>query len=208
MTHSRAFRLFFTLCLLTAAVGELAGCRESDRWCCVSPPMLKDADGVLRSPQRDEDRASAVVLFFITVDCPIANSYAPEMNAIQREYKDRGVAFYAVHVDPAVTPEKAAAHAAEYGFAFPVLLDAKHDLVRAYGVTVTPEAVVIRPGPFNTLYRGRIDDRIVDFGKRRENPSRRDLREALDAILAGKPVPHPRTKAIGCFVPELKGENR
>jgi hypothetical protein len=52
------------------------------------------------------------------------------------------------------------------------------------------------------LYRGRIDDRVADFGKRRVEPTRRDLRLALDAILAGKPVPARRTKAVGCYIPE------
>ena len=52
------------------------------------------------------------------------------------------------------------------------------------------------------LYRGRIDDRVADFGKRRVEPTRRDLRLALDDILAGKPVQTRLTKAVGCYIPE------
>jgi hypothetical protein len=54
----------------------------------------------------------------------------------------------------------------------------------------------------DVLYRGRIDDRVADFGKRRVEPTRRDLRLALDAILAGKPVQARLTKAVGCYIPE------
>jgi len=51
------------------------------------------------------------------------------------------------------------------------------------------------------VYHGRIDDRIVALGKRRVEPTTRDLREALDAMLEGKPVPTPVTKAVGCYLP-------
>jgi hypothetical protein len=51
-------------------------------------------------------------------------------------------------------------------------------------------------------YRGRIDDRYVDLGKKREAPSQRDLRAALDAALAGRAVLTSRTKAIGCLIPD------
>ena len=91
-------------------------------------------------------------------------------------------------------------HAKDYGYACPVLLDRKQQLVRFTGVTTSPEVAVLSPD--NTvLYRGRIDDRLVAFGKQRVTPTRKDLREALDAILAGKPVSNPVTKAMGCYLP-------
>ena len=68
---------------------------------------------------------------------------------------------------------------------------------------VTPEAVVI-DSQGNVVYRGRIDDRFVDFGKTRQSPTREDLSLALDAVLAGRAVDVPTTKAIGCFIADLK----
>jgi hypothetical protein len=53
------------------------------------------------------------------------------------------------------------------------------------------------------LYRGRIDDRYIEFGKDRPQPTVRDLERALAAIVAGKPIPVVKTKAIGCYIPDL-----
>ena len=53
------------------------------------------------------------------------------------------------------------------------------------------------------LYRGRIDDRYIEFGKDRPQPTVRDLERSLEAILAGKPVPVAETRAVGCILAEL-----
>ncbi len=50
------------------------------------------------------------------------------------------------------------------------------------------------------LYLGRIDNRVEDFGKTRLQATEFDLRDALEAVLAGRPVAHPRTHAIGCAI--------
>lgn len=139
------------------------------------------------------------VFIFITPDCPISNSYAPEINRLTGEYSARGVTFYLVHVDDDVELEGIRDHAQHYGYRGGVVLDPEHQLVHALGATVTPEAVVVVADM--VAYRGRIDDRYVDFGKQRASASQRDLRQALEAALAGRPVPNPRTKAIGCFIP-------
>jgi hypothetical protein len=69
-------------------------------------------------------------------------------------------------------------------------------------VTTTPEVAIVTPAG-QIAYRGRIDDQYADLGKKRLAPTQRDLREALTSILAGQPVPRPRTVAIGCLIPEL-----
>jgi hypothetical protein len=68
---------------------------------------------------------------------------------------------------------------------------------------VTPQAVVLS-SQGKTLYSGRIDNRFLGYGKDKIKASVSDLRLSLDAILAGKPVPHPTTTAIGCFIPDGK----
>ena len=68
-------------------------------------------------------------------------------------------------------------------------------------VTITPEVAVLTLDG-QMAYRGRIDDTYPGLGQKRNAPLRRDLREALDAILAGKPVAVPRTEAVGCFIPD------
>jgi len=137
---------------------------------------------------------------FVTNDCPISNAYAPEINRLVAEYGKQGVQFSLVHVDAMLARAEAAKHAKEYGFKCRVLMDPKHLLVTRLGATITPETAVVNPKG-ELLYRGRIDDRYADLGKQRP-PRTRELRNALDQALAGKPVSTPRTTAVGCLIPK------
>jgi thiol-disulfide isomerase/thioredoxin len=164
---------------------------------------VPDATGRSHEPLTVPAGGAGVVLLFVATECPISNGYAPEMNRIVDAYAVKGFTFYFVHGDPDVTPEQATKHAADFGYRRPVLMDGKHALVRAVGATVTPEAAVVSPGG-NVVYLGRIDDLYVGFGKRRHEPTVRDLRDALDALLAGKPVSPPQGRAIGCTIPDAR----
>jgi peroxiredoxin len=159
---------------------------------------LRDTEGAEHNP-REWTQARAVVLFFVTTDCPLSNGYAPEMNRIEQAYAPRGVLFYAVQGDTTIPDEEVRRHAHEYGYRFPALLDPRLLLAHHSGATVTPEAVVLSPEGA-VLYLGRIDNKVEDFGKTRLEATEFDLRDALDAILAGRPVPHPRTRALGCAI--------
>lgn len=160
---------------------------------------LKDTEGS-RHTMEETRGGKAVVFLFFGADCPISNRYLPEVARLFREYAGRGVVFYAVHSDPSVSPDEVKKHARDFNLPFAVLLDPAQTLARQTGATATPEAVVLSPSG-ELRYRGRIDDRMVDFGRQRQAPTREDLRQALDAILAGKPIPEPFTKAIGCAIP-------
>jgi thiol-disulfide isomerase/thioredoxin len=168
-----------------------------------APIVLEDLDGRRSSPL-SEGAAGPAVLIFITHDCPIANAYAPEYARLRKEYASRGVVFTLVHVDPDATPERLRRHRVEFGLGqLTVLHDRGHRLVRALGAKMTPEAFVVGKGG-KIFYRGRVDNLYADYGKRRRQATHRDLRDALDAILAGRPVPNPRTPSIGCYIPTLK----
>ena len=152
-------------------------------------------------PVEADTGRKATVFFFVMHECPVANGYAPEISRITAEYSAQGVRCFVVYVESDLTPEKARQHARDYGYKSGALLDPQHRLVKAAGATISPEAAVFSPSG-EVLYRGRIDDRVADFGKRRVEPTRRDLRLALDAILAGKPVQARLTRAVGCYIPE------
>jgi peroxiredoxin len=141
----------------------------------------------------------AVVLFFLTTDCPLCNTYVPEMNRIAQAYGARGVAFYGVQGDATIADDEVRRHVKDYAYSFPYLFDPDERLATYTGATSTPEAAVLSPGG-ELLYLGRIDNRLEDFGKQRTQVTEFDLRNALDAILAGKAVPHARTKALGCAI--------
>ena len=186
--------LSFVSCL--GAVFLLAACVPSGR----QELSIADLEGRPCTPLLLAGSKANVVIF-ITNDCPIANAYAPEIQAIMRDYSPRGAAFFLVHVDPDLTSEKAKQHAADFGYQCRILLDPKHLLVKRLEADITPEAFVISPG--GVAYRGRIDDLFADLGKKRRQARNRDLRNALAAVLAGKPVPNSKTEAVGCYIPEL-----
>ncbi len=164
--------------------------------------QLRDTRGAAHTPAEWAGH-KAVVLFFVTTDCPIAASYVPEMNRIQEAYTGRGVALFAVQAEPRIPADEVARYAREYRYSFPLLLDPHQELVKLTGATITPQ-VAILASDGKLLYLGRIDNRAVDFGVQRPRATELDLRDALDAVLAGKPVPHPRTKSIGCAIPRLQ----
>ena len=164
---------------------------------------LKDLSGKMVDPLAKDGR-KATVLFFLTTECPIGNLYSPEINRIVGKYKEQGVTCHAVYGHETVA--EITKHQSEYKLSLGALLDPELKLARLTGATVTPEACVLGPGG-RILYRGRIDDRAVKFGTVRLEPRVRDLRLALDAVLAGKPVAQKFTKPIGCYIsfPEPSG---
>ena len=145
--------------------------------------------------------AKATVFLFVRTDCPISNHYAPEIERLYEHYSTNKIAFWLVYPDADTLPQTIVEHTKEYRLSLPVLRDPGHALVKWCGVGVTPEAAVF-VGDARVVYRGRIDNRYVDFGKERPAPSERDLEQALDAILNGKPIVRPRTTPIGCYIPE------
>lgn len=160
-----------------------------------------DLDGRPHQPLKVAG-VKAHVLLFITTDCPIANSYAPEIAGIIRQHAKSPLRFYLVHSDPDLTAAAARKHAREYGLTSPLLIDRRHQLVKATGVTLVPEVAVVLPDG-KIAYRGRIDDLYSEVGRKRPAPTTHDLRNALSAVLAGKPVKPSRTLAVGCSIPEL-----
>jgi hypothetical protein len=166
------------------------------------PPALTDIHGIEHRPFQD-GKAVANVLVFTLQDCPIANSYVPTLNKLVDDYGPRGIRLLLVHVDPQLTIEEARKHAEEYQVKAPVIVDRAHEWVSFAGATRSPEVVVYSPAG-EVLYTGRIDDKYAALGKRRTHVSAHNLRDALDAILAGRPVSHPVTQAVGCFIPPLE----
>jgi hypothetical protein len=166
-----------------------------------APLRLLDLDGQRVDPFAGE--AAARVFLFVRGDCPISNRYAPEMSRIFDDYAPRGVRFSLVYPDPDEQAADIRRHVAEYGYPFGALRDPEHSLVALAGARITPEVAVYRPDG-RLAYRGRIDDRWADFGKSRPAATRQDLREALEAVLAGRPVDPPTTDAVGCYISDLR----
>ncbi len=159
---------------------------------------LSDVNGKARTVLPAIDNRPTAVLF-LGHDCPISNKYSPEINRIVAQYGKR-VSFFIVYADPEVETAEARKHSQDFSYRCPALLDPKHQIVKRSGATVTPEAAVF-DSRGRLAYRGRIDDTYIDYGKRRDAPTRRDLRLALDSVLKGKRVTPATSKAVGCFIP-------
>ena len=191
------FRRVHSYFLTTLLIHLLNG----SAWCESPPPANEEfvnvTGGAFRLPE--PDAATAVVLLFIGHDCPISNGYAKEIGRLCEKYAAQKIAFCVVYADADLGADAARKHAKDYGFPCPALLDPNMTLALRVGATVKPEAAVLS-AKGELVYRGRIDDRHIDFGKRREQVTSHDLRDALEAVLAGKPVITPRTKAIGCDI--------
>jgi peroxiredoxin len=159
---------------------------------------LRDTDGTWHQPS-EWNGPHIAVLFFVTTDCPVANSYVPEMNRIHDRFVPRGVRFFAVQADVTVPDGDVARYARDYRYSFPLLLDPRQELVDFTGASITPQVAVLAPGG-KLVYLGRIDDRVADFGKQRYRATVHDLADALEAVLAGKRVAHATTHSIGCAI--------
>jgi hypothetical protein len=138
-------------------------------------------------------------LFFVATDCPVSNRYAPEIKRICASYAPAGLQCLLVYTDPHFTAGQIRAHAREFGYTLPVIFDAERKLLAQVGATVTPEVALVAPGA-SLAYRGRIDDLQVEFGLARHSATEHDLRNALDDLVAGRPVRKPRTLAVGCYI--------
>ncbi len=163
----------------------------------VSEKFVNVHGGEYQLPRGEPYRA--VVLIFYGHDCPISNGYAREICRLHKEYSSKKISFCIIYAEADLKLQTARRHAKEYGFPCPVILDPKLTLARKVGATIMPEAAVLS-ATGKLLYRGRIDNLYADFGKRRVQATSRELKDALDALLANKPIAVPRTQAIGCDI--------
>jgi peroxiredoxin len=134
------------------------------------------------------------VVMFIATQCPVSNAYNARMADIAKEYMPKGVAFVGVNSNKQETMAEIAEHARQNRFGFAVVKDDKNVVADRYGARVTPEIFVIDATGV-VRYHGRIDEK--QDGKDIKSP---DLKNALDALLAGKAPPAPETKAFGCSI--------
>src|SRR5262249_28307631 len=147
---------------------------------------------------------AANILFYISSDCPISNSYAPEIQRLCEQYGSKGVGCSLFYEDVDLTTSAVRKHLEEYRYrGIPAAIDNARKVATEAKATVTPQAVVV-DAKGDIRYRGRIDNFYADFGQPRRQVTVHDLRDSLDAILAGKPVANPETQVLGCYIVDPK----
>ena len=132
----------------------------------------------------------------------MANLYVPTLIDLHKAYAAKGVQFLAINSSRQDSFASVSAHAQERGVPFPVLKDFDQSVADAFGAKRTPEVFLLDAGRA-IRYHGRIDDQY-GVGARRDKPTRSDLKEALDELLAGRPITTPRTEVSGCPIERSK----
>ncbi len=168
---------------------------------CDDPVVLNgvravDLDGVVHQIGYERG-AQPAALVFLGTECPISRRYAPRLNELAQEAKQRGLGFFGVISDAAVAPAAARAFQRELELAFPLLYDAAGDLAERLAPERVPEAFVLDAAG-RLVYRGRIDDRFAEPGKLRPRIDAHDLLAALEAVAEREAPPDARTPAVGC----------
>ena len=159
---------------------------------------LPGVDGKTYSLQTAD--AKVVIVIFTCNHCPVAKAYQDRIIQIQKDYADKGVQIVAINANDATkyegdSFENMKKRAKEKNFNFPYLQDEPQETARAYGAKVTPHVFLLDQKRV-LKYRGRIDDNWQKPGQVKA----RDLRAAVAAVLAQKPVPNPVTKQVGCGI--------
>jgi hypothetical protein len=159
-----------------------------------------DLDGRAVKNLSPKDNRKATVFVFMSVDCPICNRYAPTLRKLKTEFQE--ARFVLVYPNRDESSEMVRTALREYDLSFEAWRDTKHMLVKAAEARVTSEAAVYVTGK-SWVYRGRIDDRYIDWGKQRSEAKVHDLRNVLTALSKGEILALRTTKAIGCSIPKL-----
>ncbi len=161
---------------------------------------LPDTAG--RVVRRDDfQSASGLLVMFICNHCPYVKHVRAELARLGREYVPRGLAIVAINANdavryPADSPAKMAEEVVAAGYTFPYLYDESQAVARAYHAACTPDFFLFN-GDRRLLYRGQLDDSRPGNGV---SVTGRDLRAAMEALLAGQPVPAEQKPSMGCGI--------
>ncbi len=154
---------------------------------------LPDVDNKERSLKSLAGK-NGTVLLFIAVQCPVSNAYNERMEKLAQEYKAKGIAVIGINSNAAEDAAAVKAHASENKLSFTILKDPGNKIADKLGAVVTPEAYFLDANN-KLLYHGRIDN-----ARNVAQLETSDLRNALDAALAGKPIEKAEAKAFGCSI--------
>jgi peroxiredoxin len=155
-----------------------------------------------RTVQRDDFRgAKALLVMFICNHCPYVKHVAPELPRLAHDYQPRGVAIVAINSNDATkypddSPERMIHEAENQGYCFPYLYDETQETAHDYHAACTPDFFLF-DGNMKLAYRGQLDSSRPNSGVPLTGE---DLRRALDAVLAGQPIPEPHRPSIGCNI--------
>lgn len=160
---------------------------------------LSGVDGKTYTLSSFANRRSLVIIFMCN-HCPYVKAVLQRLIDLQNAFSGRGVQLIGINSNDATRyPDDSFGNmktaAQERGISFPYLFDKTQETAKAYGAVCTPDLYVYGEER-KLLYRGRIDDNW----EHPEQVTRRDLKSALEDILAGRPVPNEQVPSMGCSI--------
>jgi peroxiredoxin len=154
---------------------------------------LTDADGKIHSLDSLRGK-NGTVLIFVATQCPISNAYNERMEKLAQDYKGRGISVVGINSNSTESGADVKKHTQENNLSFPILKDNGNKIADSLGATRTPEAYFLDANN-KLVYYGRIDN-----SRDTSQVNSSELRDALDATLAGKPVAKTTANAFGCSI--------
>jgi len=192
----RALRIAASLVLLAAFAAAPIALADAPAIGSAAPDFqLTTLDGKAFSLAEAAKSHKATVVMFIATKCPYSNAYNDRMKTMAEAYDKKGVLFVGINSNVSEPADEVKAHAKEHGFGFTLMKDPGNKVADMYDAKHTPEIFVI-DAQGKLRYHGRIDENYEDASK----VTSPDLRNALDALLAGQPVAKAETKAFGCSI--------
>jgi peroxiredoxin len=154
---------------------------------------LPDADGRAHSLASLKGKSGTLILFVAT-ECPYSNAYNERMQKLAGDYRARGVNVVGINSNSTEPAAEVKQHAAANGLTFTILKDPGNKIADRYDAQVTPEAYLFDASG-KLVYHGRIDNSRYGV-----MVTSSELRDAVEAVLAGKPVEKATAKAFGCSI--------
>ncbi len=143
-----------------------------------------------------------VVVVFLGTECPLAKLYGSRLADVAKEYEPDGVQFVGINSNQQDTLRDIGHYAEQQKIEFPLLKDSAHVVADQFGAERTPTVYVL-DRERKIRYRGRVDDQF-GVGYSRTDIQKNDLVNALEELLAGKPVSVPETEAVGCIIGRIE----
>lgn len=191
------FALPLALALLLLAATALASGNAHPGEVSVGQPVadftLPDVDGSAHSLASLKGRNGTVIVFLST-QCPVVRAYAERIEKLAEDYRGRGVNLIGINSNVTETTEDIKRHIADNKFSFVVLRDAGNKVADMLGAQHTPETFFLDAAN-RLVYHGRIDN-----NRNATLVQSNELRDAIDATLAGKPVTKTEAAAFGCSI--------
>jgi peroxiredoxin len=187
-------RTLLACVLIAAAAGSAAALVPGGR---VADFKLPDQTGATHELYGLAGK-KAIVIMTQSNGCPIVRLAVPALRAVRDRYQSKDIEFLLLNPTLQDTADTVNKEAAEFGFGMTILLDRTQKVGESWGVDRTAEVFVIDPKTWTLVYHGPIDDRLSYEAQR---PVRHQyLTDALDAVLAGRPVAVASIVSPGCLI--------